>query len=70
VLFAFDLERQAILLVGGDKSDNWNRWYKVNVPIADQRFDEHQDRLAAKRTRPTSAGQRTTETRSRKGTRR
>jgi hypothetical protein len=27
VLFAFDLERQAILLVGGDKSDNWAGWY-------------------------------------------
>jgi hypothetical protein len=64
VLFAFDLERQAILLVGGDKNDNWNRWYRVNVPIADERFDEHQDRLAAKRAR------RTSETRSRRRTRR
>ena len=27
VLFAFDLEREAILLVGGDKSDNWQGWY-------------------------------------------
>jgi len=38
VLFAFDLERQAILLVGGDKSDDWTGWYKVNIPVADERL--------------------------------
>ena len=32
------MERQAILLVGGDKSDDWTGWYKVNIPIADERF--------------------------------
>ena len=47
VLFAFDLERQAILLVGGDKSDDWTGWYKVNIPIADDRFAEHQDKITA-----------------------
>jgi hypothetical protein len=45
VLFAFDMERQAILLVGGDKSDDWTGWYEVNIPIADERFDEHQDKI-------------------------
>jgi hypothetical protein len=45
VLFAFDLERQAILLVGGDKSDDWTGWYKVNIPIADELFAEHQDKI-------------------------
>jgi hypothetical protein len=49
VLFAFDLERQAILLVGGDKSDDWKGWYEKNIPIADDRFDEHQKRLKAKK---------------------
>lgn len=49
VLFAFDLERQAILLVGGDKSNNWKRWYETNIPIADDRFDEHQATLAQQR---------------------
>lgn len=49
VLFAFDLEREAILLVGGDKSDDWSGWYEKNIPIADHRFDEHQERLKAKR---------------------
>lgn len=42
VLFAFDKMRRAILLVGGDKSGNWTRWYADNIPIADARLDEHQ----------------------------
>lgn len=41
VLFAFDPKRRAILLVGGDKSNAWARWYEVNVPIADKRYDAH-----------------------------
>lgn len=47
VLFAFDRARRAILLVGGDKSDDWSGWYDANIPIADDRFDEHQARLEA-----------------------
>ncbi len=42
VLFAFDRARKAILLVGGDKSNDWSRWYGLNIPIADDRLDEHQ----------------------------
>jgi len=45
VLFAFDKLRVAILLLGGDKSDNWKRWYEVNIPIADTRFEMHQAAL-------------------------
>jgi len=45
VLFAFDRQRRAILVVGGDKSKDWKGWYKENVPIADDRFDEHQARI-------------------------
>lgn len=41
-LFGFDRARRAILLVGGDKSDDWRGWYERNVPIADQCFDDHQ----------------------------
>lgn len=41
VLFAFGPECRAILLVGGDKSGDWSRWYDVNVPVADERFDAH-----------------------------
>lgn len=42
VAYAFDPERQAILLVAGDKSGiSERRFYKKLVRIADGRFDEH-----------------------------
>lgn len=41
ILFAFDPERRAIMLVAGDKSRTWERWYRKNIPIADELFDEH-----------------------------
>lgn len=44
VLYAFDPHRTAILLLGGDKTGN-NRWYKVNVPIADRLYDEYMEEL-------------------------
>ena len=56
VLFAFDTRRRAILLVGGDKSKDWKGWYKVNIPIADDRFDEHQARIARSEARKARAG--------------
>lgn len=40
-LFAFDRDREAIVLVAGDKAGNWTKWYRVDIPIADERFDEH-----------------------------
>jgi hypothetical protein len=48
VLYAFDPNRAAILLLGGDKTGN-NRWYKVNVPIADRLYDEHLEELERER---------------------
>jgi hypothetical protein len=42
VLFAFDDSPQrAILLVGGDKSGEWNGWYERNVPMADKEYDNY-----------------------------
>jgi hypothetical protein len=41
VLFAFDPERRAILLVAGDKSGNWKRWSSRHIPIADDLFDDY-----------------------------
>ena len=41
ILFAFDPRRKGILLVGGDKTNNWDGWYLANVPIADRRFEDH-----------------------------
>ena len=40
VLYAFDPERSAILLTGGDKSGN-DRWYDVYVPRADKLYAEY-----------------------------
>jgi len=40
-LFVFDPKRQAIFLIAGDKAGNWKRWYKVNIPKADDLFDQH-----------------------------
>lgn len=34
VLFAFDPRREAILLIGGNKSGAWNRWYEEMVSLA------------------------------------
>ena len=50
VLFAFDLERRAVLLLGGDKSRDWRGWYRANVPIADDRLEEHQQQLVLDRS--------------------
>jgi len=33
-----------ILLIGGDKTGD-NRWYDVNVPIADRLYDQHLEQL-------------------------
>ena len=40
-LFAFDPERNAIVLVGGDKRDDWKGWYERNIPLADDLLDAH-----------------------------
>lgn len=43
-LYAFDPMRNAILLIGGDKTGN-DRWYEIKVPIADRLYDEHLKQL-------------------------
>ena len=52
VLFAFDKQRAAILLLGGNKSDDWSGWYAKNIPIADERFEKHQQALGVATSRP------------------
>ena len=50
VAFAFDPQRQAILLVGGDKGGaDQRRFYKRLIAVADDRYDEHLATLAKKR---------------------
>ncbi len=41
ILYAFDVRRSEILLVAGDKSGKWKQWYKENVPLADDLYEEH-----------------------------
>ena len=46
IAFAFDPQRQAILLVGGDKGGaDQRRFYRRLIATADGRFDEHLDSL-------------------------
>jgi hypothetical protein len=42
VAFAFDSQRQAVLLVGGDKGGaDQKRFYKQLIAVADNRYSEH-----------------------------
>jgi hypothetical protein len=46
VAFAFDPKRQAILLICGDKSgSNERRFYRQLIRKADERFNDHLERL-------------------------
>lgn len=38
ILFVFDPYRSAILLMAGDKSGKWNRWYDTAIPLAEERY--------------------------------
>ncbi len=44
-LFAFDPERHATVLGGGDKRDDWTGWYERNIPVADDFDDAHLQEL-------------------------
>ncbi len=38
IIFAFDPARSALLLLGGDKAGDWQRWYRDNIPLAEQLY--------------------------------
>ncbi len=40
VLYAFDPNQQALLLIGGNKKGD-ERWYKKYIPIADKIYEKH-----------------------------
>ena len=44
ILFAFDPRRTGILLVGGNKIGN-KRWYRENIPLADDLYDIYLEEL-------------------------
>jgi hypothetical protein len=41
IIFAFDPTRSALLLLGGDKAGNWERWYRDNIPVAERLYLEY-----------------------------
>jgi len=45
ILYAFDPQRNAMLLIGGDKTGN-DRWYEESVPLADRLYEQHLNELA------------------------
>jgi hypothetical protein len=38
ILFVFDPQRRAILLVAGDKAGHWTRWYRDAIKLAEDRY--------------------------------
>jgi hypothetical protein len=41
ILLVFDPWRSVILLVAGDKSGQWSRWYREAIPQAEQMYDDY-----------------------------
>jgi hypothetical protein len=41
ILLVFDPWRSAVLLVAGDKSGQWERWYRDAIPRAEQLYDDY-----------------------------
>lgn len=41
IFYAFDPRRAAILLIGGDKTGQWQEFYEEYIPVADDLYDEH-----------------------------
>lgn len=50
VLFAFDPRREAILLIGGDKTGLWGEWYEAMIPVADDLYDRHLGEIRVERS--------------------
>ncbi|MFT5531779.1 MAG: hypothetical protein ACI91O_001809 [Candidatus Poriferisodalaceae bacterium] len=45
ILFIFDPRRQAVLLVGGDKTNNWVKWYQTAIPEAEALYEDYLQEL-------------------------
>ena len=41
ILFAFDPWRSAILLTGGDKSHDWQGWYRRAITRAEELYEQY-----------------------------
>jgi hypothetical protein len=42
VLFAFDSNQNAVMLLGGDETGKWDRWYPKNVRQAERLYADHE----------------------------
>jgi hypothetical protein len=63
VLFAFDSNRRPVMLLGGDKTGKWNRWYPPKIRHAERLYLDHERSigkearcLSQREARETSSG--------------
>ena len=45
ILFAFDSNRDAVMLTGGDKTGDWERWYRRHIERAEHLYLDHERRI-------------------------
>jgi len=45
ILFIFDPIRRAVLLVGGDKTGQWEQWYHEAIPAANELYDAYLEHI-------------------------
>ncbi|MFI5727328.1 type II toxin-antitoxin system RelE/ParE family toxin [Streptomyces cyaneofuscatus] len=43
ILFVFDPARNAVILVGGDKSGSWSGWYRTAIKAAEDAYEAYRD---------------------------
>ncbi|WP_318808411.1 type II toxin-antitoxin system RelE/ParE family toxin [Streptomyces scabiei] len=43
LLFVFDPERNAVILVGGDKAGNWSGWYRTAIKEAEEAYTAYRE---------------------------
>jgi hypothetical protein len=41
ILLVFDPWRSAVLLVAGDKSGQWDKWYRTAIPYAERLYEQY-----------------------------
>ena len=60
VTFAFDPQRQAVLLVGGDKGGaDQRRFYRRLIVVSDERYDRHLSNLVTTNEKESKHGKKT-----------
>lgn len=49
MLFAFDSNQNLVMLVGGDKTGKWNRWYPQKIQLAERLHADHEEGIRKER---------------------